>query len=215
MGSEISNYEITKRKMMATFPDYDHAQIAGKLGLKFDRDHLFLTFMGTPFRISRVSGLIEGSTDGFHNCFEANFNQAMTILDLLCYSEAGAAAAGEYTLMQSLSSVRTASTYAGHGMFECEERYLDAHSAYLERALDALGGLPFGKGDICRRLPLYGDLYIIFQFWFSDDEFPASLQLYFDKNTLHFMHFETIWYAAGELLDALNRKIELIKNSGI
>jgi hypothetical protein len=53
------------------------------------------------------------------------------------------------------------------------------------------------------RLPLFDFLPVVFQFWSADDDFPASIQLLWDKNTTDFMHFETVWYAAGYVLDRL------------
>ena len=49
---------------------------------------------------------------------------------------------------------------------------------------------------------------MVLQFWESDEEFPSSLTLLMDGSILDFMHFETVWYAAGHLLTRLKRLAE-------
>lgn len=36
-----------------------------------------------------------------------------------------------------------------------------------------------------------------------DDEFPASLQIFTDKNMLDYMHYETVWYAIIHMLERI------------
>ena len=43
-------------------------------------------------------------------------------------------------------------------------------------------------------------LCIEFSFWESDEDFPAQLQLFTDKNLLQYIHYETAWYMFGYLL---------------
>ena len=44
---------------------------------------------------------------------------------------------------------------------------------------------------------------VCLRFWESDEEFPASLQIFVDKNILDFMHYETLMFAVTHLLNRL------------
>ena len=41
------------------------------------------------------------------------------------------------------------------------------------------------------------------QLWLPDEDFPASLQFFWDENVLQYMHYETVWYANGFILEEL------------
>ena len=41
------------------------------------------------------------------------------------------------------------------------------------------------------------------RFWDADEEFPAQLRFLWDRNTLKFLHFETVYYVIGHLLGKL------------
>ena len=48
-----------------------------------------------------------------------------------------------------------------------------------------------------------GGLDLRLCFWAEDEDFPASLRLFWDKNVLDYIRFETTYYASGFLLDEL------------
>ena len=50
------------------------------------------------------------------------------------------------------------------------------------------------------RVPMFDFLPVMLQFWDSDEEFPASLQLFVDANMLDFMHYETVWFAFSHMM---------------
>ena len=51
-------------------------------------------------------------------------------------------------------------------------------------------------------------LPVVLRFRESDDEFPASLQVLVDRNILEYMHYETVMFAIGHLLERVEEKIE-------
>ena len=51
-------------------------------------------------------------------------------------------------------------------------------------------------------------LPVILRFWESDDEFPASLQGLVDWNILEYMHYETVMFAIGHLLERVEEEME-------
>jgi hypothetical protein len=53
---------------------------------------------------------------------------------------------------------------------------------------------------VAYRIPLFDFLPVRFSFWEADEDFPAEIRVLWDTNVQSFMHFETLFYAAGHLL---------------
>ena len=201
-GERVSNYELTKGRMARRFLDYDQEEMIRRFRLDSDRDWIRVRLLGRTYEISRAEGTVYAAADGGRT--EAGFNEAMTLYDVLCGAKRDAALSGELVKVEGL--VSAASTPSGE-LFGGRARTFDGREGALARACEALGGEAFGKGDVAYRLPLFDFLPVVFQFWRSDDEFPASIQLLWDRNTTDFMHFETVWYAAGHVLDRLTELV--------
>lgn len=203
----MSNYEITKRQMARAFAQYDQEAMIRKFHLSGDGEYLYIRFLNRPYRIHRRSGTVTWSEDGFISSTEAGFNEAMTLYDVLCNAKENCAPTGEFVHLNHLVNAAGKPEQSGK-LTERQTRLFDHREAALARACEKLGGVKYGKGDVAYRLPLFDFLPAALQFWNSDEEFPASLQLLWDKNVLDFMHFETVWYAAGYLLDRLQELVE-------
>lgn len=200
-GQRISNYEITRLRAQQLFLNYDQGVMLRRFSPEHTNEAIFFTLLGIRFRIDRQSGAVTRAETGE----DAGFNEAMTILDILCCSQEGCSPSGCYTPMQNLAQVQsTTQDYAGQGMFAKQEQALDNRNAELSAALEALGGMPFGRGDVSYRIPLFLNVYAVVRFWNSDEDFPASMQLLCDENLLQYMHYETVWYMAGFLLDRIS-----------
>lgn len=200
----ISNYELTKRKMARVFARYDQEKMVRKFHLDSDPEYLYLSFLNRPYRIRRADGTV------FQDGAEAGFNEAMTLYDVLCNAKDGCTASGEFASINHLVNAAGKPEMDG-SLTPRQTKLFDHREAELSRACERLGGVKYGKGDVAYRLPLFTFLPVMVQFWNSDDEFPAALHLLWDKNILDFMHFETVWYAAGHLTDRL---LELAEGTG-
>lgn len=96
------------------------------------------------------------------------------------------------------------SSRVGDGMFQPAARALRRRTAQLGAGPGAaLGGRREGRGDVAFRLYPFPFLPVLFQFWSSDEDFPASLTILWDENTLDFVRYETTYYIAGHLLRRL------------
>ncbi len=95
----------------------------------------------------------------------------------------------------------------GAGLHARHAKAMDHRLPALARACEALGGHPETelkvRADLAYRIPLFDFLPVILEFWESDDEFPPSLTLLFDRNLLDFIKYETSWFAMGFLLERL------------
>lgn len=203
MSERISNYEITKRRVCQKFLKYDQEQMIRKFALKFDDEYLYIRFIGHSYRISRSTGVLEWSQDGFQTCIEGNFNEVLTIYDVLCDSKEGCHAAKDYVNLKSLSTLQASSKKLGEGLLDGKDRIFDHKEKQLCEICEKLGGIKLEKGDVAYEIPVFDFLSCRIQFWNSDEDFEAILYIFMDKNILQFMKYETVWYVQAHLLDRL------------
>ena len=200
-----NNYDAALQKAAGLFIAHDMTEIIRKAGCEADRDHLYAELLCRRFRISRQDGQVERLENG--EVCPAGYDTSMILYDLLAFSDGNAKAAGEYIQIQNHSKVQNVHSYAGEGAFAKFDRVFTGHCEELERVCLALGGIPFGKGDVSYLIPYWRDLKIGLSFWDADDEFPPSLNLFYDTNAGQYMHYETMWYASDDFLTEIAERI--------
>ena len=210
MQNTNSNYEKMKNAMAETFLNYDQEKMIQKFSLKSDQNYLYLTFISRTYRIDRVSGNVQWSDDAFNTVHTADYNEAMTIYDVLCYSKEHCHLAHEFVNINSLSSVKTGNLTENGGFFQHNADFFDGKTAELHHACQKLHGKPLNKGDVACELELFSFLPLIIRFWESDEEFPASLQILADKNTLDYMHYETLMFALNHLFHRIREEMKVL-----
>ena len=138
---------------------------------------------------------------------EAKFNEAMTIYDLLGYAQPTCHASKTMINMKSLHTKMVATAPRPSSIYSPQEARLAAYEAQqsgiLAQAARALGGAPLDKADASAQFTVINDLTMQVQLWLPDEDFPASLQFFWDENVLQYMHYETVWYANGFILEEL------------
>ena len=204
----MSNYENMKRQMQKEFVKYDQDKMIEKFQLPSDAEYLYIKFLGHTYRIDRSGGEVSWSDDNFMHVNEADYNEAMTIYDVLCYSKEHCKSSGEFVNMQSLSSIQGGSLPVGSGLFQEIEKIFDHEDERLARACECLEGTNMEQGDVADQFPMFDFLPMVIRFWNSDEDFPASLQLFADKHILDYMHYETVWFAVSHLLSRLKEEME-------
>ena len=188
MGTElISNYEKMKNEMAGAFLKYDQEAVIRKFDLKYDETYLYLDLLSRAHRISRKTGQVTWSEDGFQTENPADH---------------------EWVNTASLSSIQGGTLAKGSDFFQTAGQQFDGRNAALSRACESLGGEKREKGDAAYELKLFPFLPVILRFWDSDEEFPATLQLLVDKNILDYMHYETLMFALSYLLDRLKSEMD-------
>lgn len=203
-----SNYDITKEKMQTEFLKYDQEKMIEKFCLKHDKEYLYIRFIGRDYRVSRTSGRVEWSEDGFLHCTDGNYNEAMSIFDVLCYSKEGCHLSGRFSRINNMKGT-VHSSGLGESSTNETALYFDGREELLRRACQLLGGTEERIGEVAYRIPAFDFLPVILQFWHSDEEFPPSLQILWDENILSFMHYETTYYTAGHLMERLRELMEV------
>ena len=198
-----NNYETMKLQMRDEFLKYDQAAMIEKFGLRSDDESIYITFFCTEYVVNRATGDVRSERG------EAGYNEAMTIYDVLCYSKSNCRASGRMVNMGSLSAIQGGSMKReGDGLFGRYEAAFDQKDAALSAACAKLGGVPGGKGDVAYRIPMFPFLDVMLQYWDSDDEFPASLQLFVDAGMTDFMHYETVWFALSHMMERIRELMQ-------
>ena len=118
MINAVSNYEKTKLSMANVFLQYDQDTMIAKFSLKHDPSWLYLSFVKRIYRINRKSGNVQWSEDDFKTVCEADYNEAMTIYDVLCYSKDECHLAHKFVNVGSLSTVQTGNLSSNNGFFQ-------------------------------------------------------------------------------------------------
>lgn len=203
----ISNYEKMKNMMSSSFLKYDQEAIIKKFDLKCDKNYMYIYFFRRNYRIDRLTGSVSWSDDSFISVKEADYNEVMTIYDVLCYSKEQCHPANEWINLTSLSSIQGGALEKSGGFFKSAGDYFDGKLKLLASACERLHGKKIDKGDIAYELPMFDFLSIVLRFWESDEEFPPSLQILTDKNILDYMHYETLMFAITHMFNRLKLMI--------
>lgn len=201
MGERFSNYEKMKNEMAGVFLRYDQEQMIRRFSLESDAGYLYIPFVGRNYRIDRHTGMVQQVDEAATQ--EADYNEAMTIYDVLCYAKANCRPAGVFVNMNGLSSVQTGSLSRGGSFFQKTIDFFQGKTALLAGACKALDGTEEKGGDVAFRIEMFPFLSMILRFWDADDEFPASLQILVDKNILEYMHYETMMFALSHVMGRL------------
>lgn len=210
-----SNYGITKRACTQAFCASEHTRIVEQFGLSHDDDYWYLTFFQQPFRVSKRTGIVERRTSSRGvSCTtweEAGFNETMCVYDLLTNAQPNCCASNCMVNMQSLHTQIAASAPNSNGFYRKQEAHLahieTQHPGALQQAMTALGGTPLTKADVSSQFTVFDTLAMQIHLWLADEDFPASLQFFWDKNVLHYLKYETVWYANSFILELVTHTL--------
>ena len=198
-----SNYETMKQAMAQKFSSYDTGAMIEKFQLQHDAAYLYLPVLGRAYRIDRRSGQVSWSDDGFLTSTEADYNAAMTLYDVLCCSQPDCRLAHTWVNVRSLARVQGGTLEKSSDFFQGAGRIFSGKAEALARSCQALQGKKLDQGDVAYQLDLLPFLPLQLVFWEADEDFPASLQFFVDRNTLAYMHYETLMFALSHVLDRL------------
>lgn len=197
-----SNYNIMRDFMELEFAKYDQDTMIQKFDLKSDTSYIFLRFVGLDYRIHRDTGRIEWYSSAQQAYVHAGYNASMTIFDMLAWSRPDCKLDGRFVPASEFEGV-VLSASSGNGIFSGQASYFAGRCEELRQACLKLGGKPAAIGDVSSILPLFDFFPVMVQFWDADEEFDAVLKFMWDKNATDFMHYETIAFATGHLIERL------------
>lgn len=202
----ISNYEQTRNQMEKEFLHYDQEKMIARYALKSDPSYIYINFVGKEYRVDRNTGRVEWSEDSFQTGVHADFNESMTIFDVLCYAKDTCCLSGKFAPVNDLKGVAK-TVYLGSNLYTDTAKFFEHKVEQLKTACSCLGGIPGKVGDVSYQIPLFDFMPVILQFWDGDDEFAPVLKLMWDENALDYMHYETTYYAVSHLLQRIKELI--------
>lgn len=210
----VSNYEIMRNRMRGEFVKYDQEKMIEKFKLDFDEAYLYLSFVCRDYRINRKNGIVEWSEDGFQSVTEGDYNESMTIYDVLCYSKEDCHLSGKFVPLYSAKGMAKGLHAAdGSRMFQKTADSFQGHLGQLEAVCRSLGEPAGMSGDVAAVLRVFPFLPATFQFWEGDEEFPPSMKFMFDENILDYMHFETVYFMMSHILERMGEMLSIeVKN---
>ena len=197
----INNYAVMAERARQLFLTHDQPAMCARLGLPMTEDFIPINFFGKPYRVRRADAAVlrpDGSPAGF--------NEVLTIYDALARDNTPTLS-GEFVPTSALHGIR--GTHAVHEDLHspAAQRFAGRADA-LERALVLRGGRQWGKGDVSYVIDVFDFFPVGVRFWDADEEFPASLQFFWDANALDFLYYETLWYVMDELIGQLDEAIK-------
>lgn len=194
----MDNYLVMAQAAAKRFCTYDMEKLARKNGVEDLGESLATCFLGQSVLVSKADGRVIFPALGR----EADFGEALTVYDWLCDRKETAKAAWEFCPVSSLPGVfvRGSGLSMSGGILPAE---IDQNPEKFMEKCRELGGKPLNIGDIGAEILAFPDLPLRLKFYHADEDFPASLTLLWDKNTLDFLRYETVYYLAGCLFSRL------------
>lgn len=200
----MSNYEKQVYMARELFLNYRQETMIEKFRLRYDGEYLYMKLLDRNYRILRKSGAVEVQEQkDFKVCLD--YQAVMTLYDVLCCSKECPALSGEWCPLASLQV--THSSPSADGFTARYAAGFSGKTAELAEACRRLGGekqsVP-ASADVCYKIWLFPFFPVIFQFWDGDEEFAPKIMILWDKKSLDFMHFETLYYVMMHLMERLD-----------
>lgn len=204
----MDNYAISLEAARQHFLTYDMCCLSARQGVKDRGDTLHTSFFAEDVLVDKTTGSVTVGGRG------ANFIEGLSVYDWLCDRKTDAVAAGEFCTVSNLSGVYV----SGSGLSMNATRLaglIDKAPAAFEKCCAVLGGKAVPLGDMGYQLSIFPELPMVLKFYFSDEDFSPVLTFMWDRNTLQFVRYETVYYLAGCLESRLLRlMLEVQKDQG-
>ena len=203
-----SNYDKMLSDGARLFVSKDRSREIRNLGIQCEGDFYTLTFMGEPCRIRRTDGECEIFSREDENYKPADFQMTMTLYDIIDHASQPFLPSGNDIFFVNLTKIQNGNAYTGKGIMTEMEEFFDGQTdENIRKAMTAVGGYSWGKGDVSCKIPVFGNIDVAVSFWHSDEDFPASLKVYTDDRILKCMHYETVWYMVAYVLGKIKEKL--------
>ena len=196
----MNNYELSRDRAQSYFLRFDQQKLIEKWKLKCDEAMIYIRFLGEDYTLCRQNGVVS------RNGQVAGFEETLSIFDLLCH-QGQKPLTGVYAPVNSLKG-RPTGAGVNTDFTSKTATYFDQHFAQFCESCEALGGTPVPMGDAAYRFTVFEQLTMILKFYRADEDFPASLVILREDETLSYLLYETVFYVQGYLLSRIVKKME-------
>lgn len=200
------NYKIQTENARKIFLQYNQQNLIQNFDLQHDEIFLFLNFLHRPYRICRKTGTVEFEAQQ-EQWMAAGFNEVLSIYDMLCNPNGKPVLSGSWSPVGNLGRMHNTSEAVGESGLKTYGNYFAGKGKELTKICQSLGGSPAPVGDVAFYLPIFDFFPVYLRFYDVDEEFPAQLQLLWDKNTCTYLHYETTFYIAAHLFQTLSERL--------
>ncbi len=186
----MNNYDRMLLAARQRFLKYDAAALAQKTGVTDLGSELATCFLGQQTTVRKLDGqiVLDGRIAGF--------GEGLSVLDWLCDRKADATATMEFCSIGSLPGVYVGGGNLSMDMPDLSQAIHENPDGFRDACMK-MGAEPQNIGDIGVLLRIFPDLPMSLKFYFGDEDFPPQLTLLWDRNTLRFVRYETIYHIAG------------------
>ena len=208
-GYLFSNHETLTEQWHSAFVGYDPSRISRILDLEYDEDYLYLVYYGKSYRLCLSDGHLERKieeewTDQLY------FNETMSIYHLLHYTKDQPRTAGIWVPNTALEGAGAHNRNLPDPLLTPFASRFSGKSDLLEKACIQLGGNRLDKGDLAFRFTSFPHIPLQLIFWDADEDFPAQVQVLFDKYVTDYLHFETTGCVISDLLEMLEKQAAVL-----
>ncbi len=200
----MNNYETMLEAARERCAGYDMAVLAAKPGVEDAGSYLRTNFFAQEVLIHKKTAAVTVDRR------PADFGEGLSVYDWLCDRKADAAAAGEFCVVSSLPGV----VVGGSGLSMAMPKlagHIHKKPQKFRAIMESMGAVPTAMGDLGYRLCVFPDFSMCLKFYFGDEEFQPELILLWDRNSLRFVRYETLYYIAGCLQRLLLQRIQTME----
>lgn len=198
MENRESNYVKVMEKWRQDFVTWDHEALCAKVGIHtYDEEAVRLSYFGVPHEIDRKTGRISCPGDV---SYEPGFDEALAIYNFFYYAKEGAENSGEWVHFRNVKDAGVFENAFEHLVLEPFAAYFSGRTEDFMAAGEGLGFLPLPYGDASFQVPAFSGIPLRVVFWDGDEEFPAKINLLFDKNITEFIHPESVTMLGSECM---------------
>lgn len=192
-----SNYDQWRIDWQQRFLSMDLQQLLDKLPfLRTANNRLLVPYFHKTVSIRQDDGVMEPPAEWG----SLSLMDEMNVYTMLWYSLKDASLTGEWVSFEDLKDARPFGPAFRKGNLAPFAATFAGHAHLLQKALIAFGGTPLPTGDVGYEISVFPCIPMRVLFWDGDDEFPAQVNLLFDRSATAFIHVESIVSIASEAL---------------
>ena len=201
-----NNYDQWREDWRLRFLSLDKEELLRKLPFLTIRDgQLLVPYLGETCPISLETGRIQAP----EAWGSLGLYDEMNIYTLLWYAKDTAMLSGVWLPFEQLKSAGPYGPAFRNGNLKPFAATFTGHGEALRQVLLAHGGQKLRTGDVGYQIDVFPCIPMQVLFWEGDEEFPAQVNLLFDRSTPDFIHVESVVTIASEALEHLAREAGL------
>lgn len=199
-----SNYDNVCKAWQEKFVTWNHVAQMENLGFStIDQDFVYLTYLTKDYTIHRNTGAI---VEVKNPQTAVPFSIQMALYHILYYAKPKPRTSGQWVPFRDVPRAGPFNDAFQRQTVAPFVADFTNRSQLLRQVAQDLAFPLLNHGDVSFLVKLFPNLYLKFIFWDADDEFPAQLNILFDKNIIDFTHEETVVMMAGDACDFLRQQ---------